>query len=166
MRKITSQSGFTLIEIVAYFAITSMFLFAISVFSLQVIDTFRLSENINEIQYSDTFLVDKFIEKIHGASSVDTGNSILDNDTGKLALNGAPNVLLYLENENIYMKEGAENPVKLNANATDVTKLRFHRIIATKTPDQIVIDGELTAMSATSNLAHTYPFHLSVSLRK
>ncbi|PIZ76485.1 hypothetical protein COY05_00800 [Candidatus Peregrinibacteria bacterium CG_4_10_14_0_2_um_filter_38_24] len=166
MRKITSQKGFTLIEIVAYFAITSVFLFAISVFALQIIDASRLSENMNEIQYSDTFSTSKFIEKIHSALSVDTGNSVFDNDTGKLALNGSPNILFYLENSNIYIKEENETPIKLNANATNVTKLRFHQITAAKTPTQIVIDGEINTMSNISNLSHTYPFHLSVSLRK
>ena len=166
MKKIISQKGFTLIEIVAYFAITSVFLFAISIFALQIIDASRLSENINEIQYSDTFSTSKFIEKIHEATSVDSGNSIFDNDTGKLALNGAISVVFYLENSNIYIKEGIESPIKLNANATNVTKLRFHEITATKTPTQIVIDGEINTMSNISNLSHTYQFHLSVSLRK
>lgn len=166
MKKMTSQSGFTLIEIVAYFAITSVFLFAISVFALQILDASRLSENINELQYSDTFLTSKLIEKIHSAESLDIGNSIFDNDTGKLALNGSPNVLFYLENSNIYIKEGNDAPIKLNANATNATKLRFHKITATKTPTQIVIDGEMNTMSNISNLSHTYPFHLAVSLRK
>lgn len=166
MKKITSQSGFTLIEIVAYFAITSTFLFAISVFALQIVDTSGLSKNINEIQYSGNFLSDKFIEKIHEASSIDVGTSIFDNDAGKLVLNGTVNISFYFENNNIYMKEGNETPIKLNSNATDITKLRFHRISALKTPDQIVIDSEIKAMSNISNLSHTYPFHLSVSLRK
>lgn len=166
MKKITSQSGFTLIEIVAYFTITSMFLFAISIFALQIIDTSGLSKNINEIQYSGNFLSDKFIEKIHAASSIDTGNSIFDNDAGKLILNGAVNISFYFENNNIYMKEGNETPIKLNSNTTDITNLRFHKISASKTPDQVVIDSEMKAMSNISNLSHTYQFHLSVSLRK
>lgn len=166
MKKLNLQSGFTLIELMVYFAITSLFLFAISSFALRIIDASRLSENVNEIQASSNFSADMLIEKIHMASSVDSGNSILDNDIGKLALNGTTNVTFYLENESLYFKEGSSSPIKLNSDATKVKKFRVHTISSPKTPMEIIIDSEFFAMTNISNLAHTYPFHLSVSLRK
>lgn len=166
MKKINSQSGFTLIEIMLYFTIAGLFLFAISSFALGIIDASRLSENVNEIQDSSTFFTEKIVEKIHSSSGLDTINSIFDNDTGKLSLNGLPNSSFYLSAGNAYMKEGIDNPIKLNSNSVTVNKLRFHRVTSAKTPDQIVINGEFATMVNISNLAHTYPFHLSVSLRK
>lgn len=166
MKKINPQTGFTLVEIMIYFAITSVFLFAIAAFALRIIDASRLAENINEIQASGNFSTDKVVEKIHSASSLDSGNSIFDNDSGKLALIGSPNVSFYLENRNVYMTEGTNNPVKLNSSAVQVNKLKFHLVRAEKTPDQIVIDGEFQSMPNISSLAHIFVFHLSVSLRK
>lgn len=166
MIKINKQSGFTLIELMVYFSITSVFLFAISSFALRIIDASRLSENINEIQASSSFLSDIIVEKVHTASSVDTGNSILDNDIGRLALNGSTNVSFYLENENIYFKSGTDNPIKLNSNTVKVKQFKAHIINSPKTPTEIIIDAEFAAMENISNLTHTYPLHFSVSLRK
>lgn len=166
MKKINQQSGFTLIELMVYFSITSLFLFAVSSFALRIIDASRLSENINEIQASSSFSSDIIVEKIHAASSVDTINSVLDNDVGKLALNGIPNVSFYLENDNLYFKSGTDNPIKLNSNTVKVKQFKIHTVNSAKTPTEIIIDAEFSAMENISNLTHIYPLHFSVSLRK
>lgn len=166
MRRFSKQSGFTLIETMTYFAIASLFLFAITMFSLQILNTSKLSENIHEIQSSSNFSVNKIAEKIRLASSVNTGSSVFDNDNGVLNLNGSPNTSFYLQNQNLYMTEGGGNPIKLNSDTVQITKLRFHRVTSPKVPDQIIIDGEFRAVSTMNNLIHTYPFHTTVSLRQ
>lgn len=166
MKKIIKQSGFTLIETMTYFAIASLFLFAITMFSLQILNTSKLSENIHEIQSSSNFSTNKIAEKIRLAASVNTGSSVFDNDNGVLNLNGSPSVSFYLQNQNIYVTEGGGNPVKLNSDTVKVIKLRFHRITSPKVPDQIVIDGEFSSVSTINNLIHNYLFHITVSLRR
>lgn len=135
-------------------------------FSLQILNTSKLSKNIHEIQSSSNFSINKIVEKIYLAGSVNTGGSVFDNDNGILNLNGSPSVSFYLQNQNLYMTEGGGNPVKLNSDTVKVTRLRFHRITSPKVPDQIVIDGEFRSVSTINNLIHNYPFHTTVSLRQ
>lgn len=166
MKNFVKKSGFTLVELLLYFGITSVFLLAITLFSIQIMDSFRFSENIHEIQTSANFITDKFVEKIHSADSVNTGASVFDNDIGVLALNGSTNSRFYLQDGNLYLVIGAGSPTQLNSSDIKFNFLRFTRVTSPKTPDQIVINAELESVSEISNYNHVYPYHLSLSLRR
>jgi Tfp pilus assembly protein PilV len=166
MKNLVGQRGFTLVESLIYFIVVGIFLLSAMLFALQILDISKLSENFSEVQSNGIFSTQKIIDAIHGADSVNEASSIFDNDNGKLVLNdGAVSVSFYLQDSDVYMKEGAAAAVKLNSDNVSVSQLRFHQIKSAKTPTQIVIDGLVATVSEIANLSHSFPFHLSVSLR-
>lgn len=160
------KQGFTLIELILYFAITSVFLLSITLFSIQIMNSFRLSENIHEIQTSANFITDKFIEKIHAADTIDTDSSVFDDDDGVLALNGATDSEFYLQDGNLYLVVGSEDPSQLNSSDIKFNFFRLTRITSPKTPDQIIIDSEIESISTITDYNRVYPYRLSLSLRR
>jgi len=167
MRNVAGQRGFTLVEALIYFIVVGIFLLSAMMFALQILDISKLSENFAEVQASGIFSTQKIIDAIHDADSVNEASSIFDNDNGKLVLSdGGVDISFYLQSGDIYMKEGVATAVKLNSDNVDLSELRFHQIKATKTPTQIVIDGEAQSVGTAAGLGHSFPFHLSVSIRK
>ncbi len=168
MRNFAKQRGFTLIEALIYSLLVGAFLFAAMMFAFQISDMSKLSENFTEVQTNGIFSTQKIIDAIHRADSVNESSSIFDDDNGKLVLHeGAIDVSFYLQDGNIYMKEGDLSTVKLNSDNVNISQLRFHQIKSAKTPTQIVIDGEAQPpQGGVAGLFHSFPFHLSVSLRK
>lgn len=167
MKNFAGQRGFTLIEALIYFIVVGIFLLSAMLFALQILDISKLSENFAEVQANGVFSTQKIIDEIHSADSVNEASSIFDNDNGKLVLHdGAIDVSFYLQDGDIYMKEGTVAAVKLNSDNVDISQLRFHQIKSAKTPTQIVIDGEAQSVGGAAGLGHSFPFHLSVSIRK
>jgi len=166
MNKLLQKNGFTMIEIMMYFAITSVFLLSITLFSIQIMTAFRWSENMHEIQTSGNFITDKFVEKIHSAESIETGTSVFDSDDGVLALNGTTSSRFYLDAGNLYLIEDSGDPMQLNSSDVKFNFLRFTRVVSPKTPDQVVIDAEIESISEITSYNRSYPYHLSLSLRR
>ena len=167
MKFLLGKRGFTLIEIMLYSVIVGTFLLAATMFSLQILNSYKLSENSRETQVNVVLSVGKIVDAIRQADSVNEGGSVFDDDNGVLVLNLAGStVSFYLDDGNLYIKEGAADGVKLNSANVTVPSLRFHQIKSTNTPTQIVVSGQVDAVSTASGLQHSFPFHVSVSLRK
>ncbi|MFA4891135.1 MAG: type II secretion system protein [Candidatus Gracilibacteria bacterium] len=167
MKFLIRKRGFTLIEAMLYLVIVGTFLLAAMMFSLQIVDNYKLSENLRETQINAMIPVEKIVDAIHLADSVNEASSVFDDDNGVLVLNLAGStVSFYLDGGNIYMKEGAAAGVKLNSSNVTVSALRFHQIKSANTPTQIVISGQVDAVSTMAGLQHSFPFHISASLRK
>ena len=160
------KSGFTLVEVLLYFAVVGSFLFAAMMFSFHILGAFKLSENFHDIQSTSMFSLQKITYAIQSADSVDDLNSVFDDGDGVLALNGNTNVSFYLKDDDLFVKEGEDNEIQLNPDNIIVTLLQFHKIEGNKTPPQIVIDGQFESVSEIAGTSRVYPFHLSVSLRK
>ena len=144
MRKRLTNKGFTLVEILLYFAIISVILFAIMSFSLQILDLAQKSTNLKEIQTNMDYIGNKITYTIKSAESVDAVNSTFDNDTGKLSLittdpSDSP-TSFYVQNEEIFIKQGSASAVKVSSDLISCPQLRFSRITSTNIPDQILID--------------------------
>jgi type II secretory pathway pseudopilin PulG len=178
MRKINTQTampcgkqGFTLLEILLYFAVISIILYAIMSFSLQILIVSKESSNLQEIQTNMDFIVNKITYTIQNSNSIDTGNSTFDNDTGKLSLNvpnlGKSPTSFYLETNAIYMKEGSSAAIKANSDSMKCTQLKFTKISSPKIPDQVMIDIKCEPInSEIKNLEQEVSIHTSISLRK
>lgn len=167
MMKGRRKSGFTLIEATLYFAIVGAFLLAATVFSLQILNAFRLSENFHEAQASTMISLNKIVDAIHEAESVVDASCVFDDDNGVLVLDaGDVNVTFYLAGGDLYMLDGGGTPVKLNSESVEVKSLRFHKIEFNKAPPQIMVDGTVEAVSVTAGSSHSFDFHSSASLRK
>lgn len=161
-----NKSGFTLIETVLYLTLCAIFMLSITMFALTIIDNTKLSDSFNETQTGSNFAFDQIVNQVQKASSVVDGLSVFDNDNGVLMLQvDGVQVKFYLNNGDIYMKIGSAADVKLNSDNITVSKLRFHKITAHKTPTQIVIDSLFTSRGSDINTINTTPVHTAVSLR-
>lgn len=164
------KHGFTLIEIIFYFTIVSTLLLAGMTFAIQILNVTSLSNNIHELEANRDFILQKIVDTVQVADSVDATNSVFNSDTGTLSLTmltGTPSpTKFYLLNGKVYIKEGSSAAVQLSADTVTFSKLRFQRVTASKTPDQIVIDGTLSAASPDiANLQKDFSFHTAVSIR-
>ena len=125
-----------------------------------------MSENFHDIQASSSLSLQRITDAIHRADDINETNSVFDNDDGVLALTLDTEVSFYLDDGDLYMKEGVAEAIQLNPDSVTVTQLRFRQITSAKTPDQVVIDGQFESVATAAGLQHSFPFHLSASLRK
>lgn len=164
-------AGSSLVEIILYFALLAIFLFAAMMFAIQILNANMISSNIQELQSNVDFMSQKITYSIQTADSVDNIASVFDASPGTLSLNvGIPALSptqFYLDNGNIYFKEGASEAIRLNSDQIIANSLTFRKITYPKTPDQIIVDAEFSMADADiSNLQKTYSFHIAISLRK
>lgn len=156
-------------EILFYFGIVSIVLLAGMTFAIQILNVTSLSNNLHELQANRDLITQKITTTMQTADTIDLTNSVFDDDNGTLSLNmqsGATPVQFYLQDGIVYMKEGSSAAVQLNTDSVLFTILRFKRVTAAKTPDQIVIDGTLAAITPDlANLQKEMSFHFSLSLR-
>jgi hypothetical protein len=151
--------------------IVATMLFAIMNFAMQILKVNTKSVNIQEIQTNIDYIGNKIASSIQNASAIDDGNSIFDNDIGKLSLNMTDLIksptIIYLQNSEVYFREGGEMATKISSDSMKCTQLKFVKIIQSKTPDMIMIDMQCEPLQ--SDLAGTgqiSKIHTSVSLRK
>ncbi len=136
------------------------------VFAIEMMDLSAASRNFNELQTNQDFIVQKMTETIQEANSLDLSASVFDNPSGVLSLN-MPNSLesptkFYLDGGDAFIQKASDPAIQLNANTITFNSLQFTRITANKAPDQVIIDGELSAFNG--ELINTA--HLAISLRQ
>ncbi|MDP2624780.1 MAG: hypothetical protein Q8P27_01195 [Candidatus Peregrinibacteria bacterium] len=164
------KQGTTLIEIMLYFSLVGVFLLAAMTFSIQILNVYGLSANIHELQSNLDLIGQKMVYTIQVADSVDDSGSVFDSDTGTLSLNmptvGDSPTSFYLSDGDVFMKEGMSSAIQLNTDAVTFNTLRFHKVSYAKSPDQIVIDAQMSSTGVDiSNLQQDFELHLSISLR-
>lgn len=169
IKKLTTK-GTTLIEILLYFTISAVVIFVFASFALQILTASNVSGNINEIQANTDIASERIVTTIKNATSVDTINSVFDNDNGTLSLNTSipaqSPTKFFLTDGDMFIQQGIDTAVKLNSNSVTYTKLRFHRISYNKSPDQIIVD--ITVAPKNTELAsqqHEKSVHLTISLK-
>lgn len=166
---IASCVATTLLELLLYFTLLSIFLLAAMTFSIEILKANRASAFRNELHTNTQFILQNLMSTISEAKSVDVINSVLDNDNGTLALtmsDAAISPLKFLLSQGKVMRTPANaSGTALSSNDITCTQLRFHRIVVSKSPDQIVIDMSCKSVSTLANLQQVFPIHLSVSLR-
>ncbi len=169
MKKRIKLYGTTLIEMLIYFSLITVMMVAGVNFSLHILTASKQSDNFHELQSTMNFIADRLISTIETAESVH-GDSVFDVDQGTISLTvsnpaNSP-TKLYLLNGNVYIQQGAAAAVQLNSTAVTYTKLRFHKISSSKTPDQITLDMQSSIDKDIASLDKQISFHTSISLRK
>lgn len=170
MRISHTQPGYSLVEVLLYFALAGAIMAAALNFMIQISTIKGLSQNIQEVSYTSSELLENLQRAVFEAQSVDDVLSVWDNDQGALSLvmpdAGVSPTRFYYENGNVMMKQGNGVAVALNTTFTKVDSLRFHRITSYKNPDQIVVDAVITnANSDFENQNHSILLHSTLSLR-
>lgn len=168
---IKKERGITLVEISFYFVIVACILLTAMTFAIQISTLTMQSQNLHELQANIDVISQKLTYSIQTAESINAGESVFDNDNGKLSLivNAAEKspTSYYLQDGAIYMKEGSSTAIKLSTDLVTCTLLKFQKISYYKSPDQVIIDAEFKPKNTdVKNLEQTLPIHTSVTLRK
>lgn len=171
MKKIAEKKGFTLMEIMLYMMIATGILFAIISFSMQIMKISQKSTNIQEIQTNMDYIVNKLSSVIKSANGINALNSTFGADDGSIGLNvsnlGKSPTVFYMEDSQIYLKEGSGDELKLNSDFTKCEKFKFEKITTPKFPDQIMIDLECEPINNDmDNSIQKLSIHTTVSLRR
>lgn len=159
----------TLVEIMVYFAIFGIFMAAAMSFAMQIITISDISSRLYEVQTQSAFIEETIKTTIQSASSVDAQLSVFDSDTGSLSLvmpvAGVSPTIFSVSGGQLLMKEGAGLSSSLHSDDIEIASLRFHRIVYTKAPDQIVVDAVINTPSDLANTNKTFTLHFTVTLR-
>ena len=167
MKLIHRQSGFTLVEILLYFALITGVLLAFMTFSLEILAASKKSDILHEFEVNTSFVSDKIISSIQQADTLNDGSSVFDNDNGVLSVTvDGTEIVYYLTDNIVYMTEGAGPAVQLTSDAVTCSTLRFEKITKTKVPDQILVDIQFDT-NYTNDPAMQEPctIHTAISLR-
>lgn len=161
----------TLIEIILYFVILSIFLLAAMIFAMQIMDISDVSNTFVEMESNREFISEKISYAIYTAESVSSTGSIFDVDNGMLVLHMTKSAdsptQFYISNGNVFIKKGDTSAVQLNTNDIKIDYLRFNLVSYSKSPDQIIVDAKITPVS--TQLAHLQKellLHLTATLRQ
>lgn len=171
IKKNYKQSATTLLEILFYFTLLTIFLFAAVSFSLQISNIYGLSSNMTETQNDVNFFQKNLAYKISIAESIDTGNSVFDSDDGALSLimseAGKSPTRFYFSGGDVYIQEGSNTAIKLNSIGLRFDSLRFQRITYNKAPDQVIVDAQISTYEADiDSVKHSIPIHMTINLRE
>ena len=171
IKTFTKNKGFTLLEMLLYMLIASGILFAITSFALQIMEVSKKSSDMQEIQTNIDYISSKLSSTIQIADSIDNGNSIFENDIGKLSLNipdeGKSPTVFYLEDEAVYLKEGVGAALKINSDFVKCTQLKFVKVTTAKSPDQVVFDMQCEPINSDlAALKQELSIHTTISLRR
>jgi len=188
MKNLATHS-FTLIELLLYFTVLGIFLFAALSFAIQILNVSQLTQNRHELQTNAEFITGMIETSIRSAQAVNVEASIFDSDQGVLALTMGTDdldhsddlnnledsddsrgpedflVIFSYSNGDILMQEDSNPSIALNSSFVQVDRLRFHRIEFPKSPEQIVLDIELSTPSELPNTEASLSLHFSTSLR-
>lgn len=130
IKKIKTNSGFTLIELVVYMA----GLLALgAVLIMMIIQFYGLYKEIIVVPQADRtalILVDRITKEIRSADSIDAINSQFDTTNGVLSLhvitNGVTAVKkFYIQNGVVFVQEDSETPIKLSTSDFTVSNFNF-----------------------------------------
>ena len=160
------QKAHTLVEIIFYFAILGVIMLAAMNFAIQIMNISSLSSNTHELNANADLVTQEIVYAIQTASQVNDAGSVFDDNNGVLSLNENPTIISLVDGD-VMMQVGVDPPTQLNTDLVKFDYLKFHKISAEKTPDQIVVEALLSPDGVDiSNLETTYPIQVSVSLRK
>ena len=167
----TNKRGFTLIEIMFYFAIVEGMIFVATSFALQISNVNQVSNNLHGIQTNMDFISEKISSSIQIAEYVNDSACRFDDDDGYLSLEvpipGKTPREFYLLDGDIYISEKGSYEAQLNSDDIEFESLRFHKVTYPKAPDQIIVDAQVSSIGGDiESLDQDFSLHLSVSLRQ
>jgi prepilin-type N-terminal cleavage/methylation domain-containing protein len=141
IKNMNSQKGFTLIEILIYVAIFSMIVGALFAFSFSFDGSRLQSQLMLEVNDQGTSLIRTITQSIRGAVLVDT--PMVGAIAETLSINTKNPIsnptVFFINNEALYVSEGASAQIALTNNKVKITNLVFSNVSRPATPGVIRI---------------------------
>lgn len=164
MKKNTFKKGYSLVEVIAYIAMFTVLLSAVTYGTMVLVKSYRDTKSVRKVENSALASMDRMVREIRNATSVDTGASSFGNSSGILTINNGPSTTtrFYLSNQRIYVDENGAVLGPITLSSVRVTSLIF-RHIATTTSEAIKI--EMTMAGHTSSPSVSENFYNTAVLR-
>jgi len=130
-KNLSSQRGFTFVEIIIYLAIVGMVVTSLVTFALSISGQQNKNYVVQEVQANARTALDIMSQRIKSASDVNIASSVFGANPGILSLAMAdvgknPTIInLTGANGTLQIKEGIASPVALTSNKVKVTNLVF-----------------------------------------
>ena len=147
------KKGFTLLEMIIYIAIFSIFIIGFFSFSNNIINSRIHNQNIIEVNTQGSQIINVITQNIRNGSSIE----ILSNDV--LVVDD----IVFSKNNNIlYFEQGSNDPIALHNERVLIDNLSFLNLSQDQKPDIVRIRFNLN--SAYNNYSNS--FYGTASLRK
>lgn len=162
------QKGVSLVEILIYVAILTLFLILIVNMIRSFTDTYRKMRSAQNIELSAETAMERLTRATRDSSSIDTVNSTFDASPGILTLNTtddeglAVTVQFLLVGQELHIKESGIDVGPLTPDSARVTNLVFRQITSTQSK---AVKIEMTIESGEGDSYASKPFYSTVVLR-
>lgn len=146
------RRGFTLIELIIYVALISIFSLVFVNFVFDVISTAEKARVRQELQQNARFALDRMLQEIRSAQSINTGSSTFGTSPGVLSVSTAtPGT-----NPTIFDVSGGVLRVKLGAaSAVPITDSKY--VVTNLVFDDLSVSNKTVNVRVSLTLAHPNP---------
>jgi Tfp pilus assembly protein PilW len=163
------QTGYTLIELLLYVAITAILLSALMAFFAMSLSGRVKSESIGEVDQQGSFILDTVTQALRNADSITApaAGASASSLTLAMATSAINPTVFSLSGNTMQVKEGTANAVPMSTPRVKVTALTFKNLSRSGTPGSIQVVMTLSTVNTTGRSEYDYQktFTTSVSLR-
>ncbi len=165
MQHFSSQKGFTLVEMVLYVAICSLFLVSSSYFLSFLMESKVRSQVMNEVNQQGVQITTLLTRTIRGARSIDVPLVGTASTTLSLTVvDGTRSPTVFTSSSSVFtIREGGKSSVALTNHRIVVTDLLFQNVSASSSLEKIVRFSFVLRYATTSSSNATYEYSKTFS---
>lgn len=126
-KKIKFKAGFTIVELLIFFGLTSIFLTVLTDIFVSIFDVKRESEATSAVDQDGRFILQRLIYDVSRATAITTPSSFGGN-AESLVLTVGGDVYTYDLSGNILNLANNSGAMRVNSSQTNVSNLEFERI--------------------------------------
>jgi prepilin-type N-terminal cleavage/methylation domain-containing protein len=130
MKKLNTQKGFSLLELIIYIAIIGVFLVSVIQFTTTIIRAGEKAKVLNEVQQNARFAMERMKREIRTADGVNTGSSTFSSHPGVLSLEHDTPALdptvFDLSSGTLQITQGAGSAIDLTSSKVEVSNFVLH----------------------------------------
>jgi len=138
-----TQRGFTLIETIIYALIISGVVTSATIFSLNILEGQQRARAFQEVQQNARFAMERIIQEIRSANTLNTASSAFDVSPGFISLNhedaSKDPTIFGVSNYILVIKQGSAATTSLTSGDVKVTNLIFRNLSVTNRTKNINI---------------------------
>jgi prepilin-type N-terminal cleavage/methylation domain-containing protein len=153
IQNIISQKGFTLIELIIYMGLLSIFVTGAVMFSIDVMSSRGKAEASNAVEQNARVILQRIRYEIQNASSI---NSVSASQISLTTANAATNpTIISYANGGVTIQQGSTTPIKLSSNQIRISSMIFSTVSSADNNSKN-IQINLTVNQQTPNASQSY----------
>lgn len=165
-RTLRQFKAFSLIEVIFYVAIISIFSVVIASFWGSITEIQERNQAMSAINTEAAYILNTLSRSIRNATSITSPTA--GNSASTLSLTGTPTTVFTAATGGLTMQEGAGAAVSLKSNQVTITSLTFTNVSNTGTAGAIRIALTLNYVNSSGKVANNYTqtYYDTVTIRK